>query len=99
MKEKKYKLPNDNRPCMASEPTPSYHGNTALKLPKENVHSNAFEDGDVDWDRIPVGFYPANEEEAIARIEAIEEEFERTGISYSSEEVEAEIKAKFPWLA
>ena len=28
---------------------------------------------------IPVGWYPANEEEAVARIEAIEEEYERTG--------------------
>ena len=28
---------------------------------------------------IPVGWYPANEEEAVARIEAIEAEYERTG--------------------
>ena len=46
---------------------------------------------DIDWDKIPVGFYPATEEEAIARIEAIEEEYERTGISYSLEEVIEEI--------
>lgn len=32
---------------------------------------------------IPVGWHPANEEEAVARIEAIEAEYERTGVSYN----------------
>ena len=35
---------------------------------------------------IPVGWYPANEEEAVARIEAIEEEYERTGEATDLEE-------------
>ena len=35
---------------------------------------------------IPVGWHPANEEEAVARIEAIEAEYERTGVSYNEEE-------------
>ncbi len=30
----------------------------------------------------PIGWHPANEEEAVARIEAIEAEYERTGVSY-----------------
>ena len=32
--------------------------------------------------RYPIGWHPANEEEAVARIEAIEAEYERTGISH-----------------
>lgn len=35
---------------------------------------------------IPVGWHPANEEEAVTRIEAIEAEYERTGVSYNEEE-------------
>lgn len=35
---------------------------------------------------ILVGWHPANEEEAVARIEAIEAEYERTGVSYNVEE-------------
>ena len=31
---------------------------------------------DIDWNKIPVGWHPANEEEAVARIEAIEAEYE-----------------------
>ena len=34
----------------------------------------------------PIGLHPANEEEAVARIEAIEAEYERTGVSYNEEE-------------
>lgn len=41
---------------------------------------------------------PANEEEAITRIEAIEADYERTGISYSLEEVIAESHKRHPWL-
>ena len=89
-------MPDDNQPKMASEPTPGYHGNAAVALPEEEVAVEDF--GDEDWDRIPIGFYPANEEEAIARIEAIEEEYERTGISYSLEEVIADSHRRHPWL-
>ena len=34
----------------------------------------------------PIGWHPANEKEAVARIEAIEAEYERTGVSYNEEE-------------
>ncbi len=98
MKEKRYKLPEDNQPRMVSEPTPSYQGNAAVALPEGDVVEDEFEDDDIDWDRMPVGFYPADEEEAIARIEAIEEEYERTGISYSLEEVIADSHRRHPWL-
>ena len=63
---------------------------------------------------IPVGWHPANEEEAMARIEAIEAEYERTGVSYNEEEFfnklneertwsntddfEKELTAQYPWL-
>ena len=43
--------------------------------------------------RYPVGWYPANEKEAVARIEAIEAEYDRTGISYNEEEAVARIEA------
>ena len=39
---------------------------------------------------IPVGWYPANEEEAVARIEAIEEEYEK-GRDAADEEEEKEV--------
>lgn len=41
---------------------------------------------------------PTNAEEAIAQIKAIEEEYERIGISYSLEEVIADSHRKHPWL-
>ena len=47
---------------------------------------------------IPVGWHPANEEEAVARIEAIEEEYERTGISYSVEEFFNKLNEERTWL-
>ena len=47
---------------------------------------------------IPVGWYPANEEEAVARIEAIEEEYERTGEATDFEEFIEELKAEGLWL-
>lgn len=50
-------------------------------------------DNGIDWDRIPVGFYPANEEEAIARIEAAEAEYKR-GEYMDAEEFDKELKAK-----
>lgn len=96
MKEKRYILP-DEKPdaAFAAEPTPAYHGNAAAVFTDDEIE----EEDDINWDRIPIGFYPANEEEAIARIEAIEAEYERTGIDYSAEEFEKELKAKYPWLA
>ena len=47
---------------------------------------------------IPVGWYPANEEEAVARIEAIEEEYERTGEATDFEEFIEELKTEGLWL-
>ena len=96
MKKKRYILPDEKSDAaFAAEPTPAYHGNVAVVLPENDVDEC---DDDIDWDRIPAGFYPANEEEAIARIAAIEAEYERTGIDYSAEEFENELKAKYPWL-
>lgn len=48
--------------------------------------------------RYPVGWYPANEEEAVARIEAIEAEYERTGKATDFEEFIEELKAEGLWL-
>jgi hypothetical protein len=45
--------------------------------------------------RYPVGWYPANEEEAVARIEA---EYERTGKATDFEEFIEELKAEELWL-
>ena len=46
----------------------------------------------------PIGWHPANEEEAADRIEAIEEEYERTGISYSVEEFFNKLNEERTWL-
>ena len=62
----------------------------------------------------PIGWHPANEEEAVARIEAIDAEYERTGVSYNEQELlnnlpaertrstaddfEKELTAQDPWL-
>ena len=51
-----------------------------------------------DEEMIPVGWHPANEEEAMARIEAIEEEYERTGEATDFEEFIEELKAEGLWL-
>lgn len=47
---------------------------------------------------IPVGWHPANEEEAMARIEAIEAEYKRTGKATDFEEFIEELKAEGLWL-
>ena len=47
---------------------------------------------------IPVGWHPANEEEAVTRIEANEAEYERTGISYSVEEFFNKLNEERTWL-
>lgn len=47
---------------------------------------------------IPVGWHPANEEKAVARIEAIEAEYERTGKATDFEEFIEELKAEGLWL-
>ena len=45
--------------------------------------------------RYPIGWHPANEEEeAVARIEAIEAEYERTGKATDFEEFIEELKAE-----
>ena len=82
MKEKRYTLPEEQKDAaFAAEPAPAYHGNAAIALPEDECAEE-----DIDWNKIPIGWHPANEEEAMARIEAIEEEYERTGISYSVED-------------
>ena len=48
--------------------------------------------------RYPVGWYPANEKEAVARIEAIEAEYERTGVSYNEEEFFDKLNEERTWL-
>ena len=47
---------------------------------------------------IPIGWHPANEEEAVARIEAIEEEYERTGKATDFDDFIAELKSEGLWL-
>ena len=44
---------------------------------------------------IPVGWHPANEEEAVTRIEAIETEYEN-GLYIDAEEFEKELTAQYP---
>ena len=46
----------------------------------------------------PIGWHPANEEEAMARIEAIEVEYEN-GQYIDAEDFERELIAQYPWLA
>ena len=48
--------------------------------------------------RYSIGWHPANEEEAVARIEATEAEYERTGISYSVEEFFNKLNEERTWL-
>ena len=47
--------------------------------------------------RYPIGWHPANEEEAVARIEAIEAEYERTGVSYNEEEFFNKLNEERTW--
>ena len=47
---------------------------------------------------IPVGWHPANEEEAVTRIEAIEAEYERTGKATDFDEFIEELKSEGLWL-
>ena len=48
--------------------------------------------------RYSIGWHPANEEEAVTRIEAIEAEYERTGEATDFEEFIEELKAEGLWL-
>lgn len=94
MKEKRYTLPEEQKDAaFAAEPAPAYHGNAAIALPEDECAEE-----DIDWNKIPVGWHPANEEEAMARIEAIEAEYERTGISYSVEEFFNKLNEERTWL-
>ena len=100
MKEKRYTLPEEQNPAFASEPEPNYHGNAAMAFPEEDVAEWEDNYDDLDWDRIPFTGGPANEEEAIARIKAIEEENERTGDHLTDiEDFDRELIERFPWLA
>ena len=47
---------------------------------------------------IPVGWHPANEEEAADRIEAIAGEYERTGKATDFDEFIEELKSEGLWL-
>ena len=72
MKEKRYTLPEEQEDAaFVAESAPAYHGNAAIALPEDECAEE-----DIDWNKIPVGWHPANEEEAVARIEAIEAEYE-----------------------
>ena len=46
----------------------------------------------------PIGWHPANEEEAADRIEAIEAEYERTGKATDFDEFIEELKSEGLWL-
>lgn len=46
---------------------------------------------------IPVGWHPANEEETVTRIEAIEAEYENE-LYIDAEEFEKELTAQYPWI-
>lgn len=48
--------------------------------------------------RYSVGWCPANEKEAVARIEAIEAEYDRTGEATDFEKFIEELKAEGLWL-
>ena len=70
-------------------------------IQKKTIKEKAYEDEkiyiarrapDSSW------LVPANEEEAVARIEAIEAEYERTGISYSVEEFFNKLNEERTWL-
>lgn len=94
MKEKRYTLPEEQKDAaFAAEPAPAYHGNAAIALPEDECAEE-----DIDWNKIPVGWHPANEEEAVARIEAIEAEYKRTGKATDFEEFIEELKAEGLWL-
>ena len=67
MKEKRYTLPEEQKDAaFAAEPAPAYHGNAAIALPEDECAEE-----DIDRNKIPVGWHPANEEEAVARIELL----------------------------
>lgn len=94
MKEKRYTLPEEQKDAaFAAEPAPAYHGNAAIALPEDECAEE-----DIDWNKIPVGWHPANEEEAVARIEAIEAEYERTGKATDFDDFIAELKSEGLWL-
>ena len=72
MKEKRYTLPEEQKDAaFVAEPAPAYHGNAAMALPDDGCAAE-----DIDLNKIPGNCHPANEEEAVAKIEAIEEEYE-----------------------
>lgn len=95
MKEKRYTLPEEQEPNFVAEPEVAYHGNAAMVLPDEDVAD--YETEDIDWDRMPYTGGPANEEEAIARIEAIEAENERTGIFYTVDDFFQKLHEERSW--
>ena len=63
---------------------------------KKKIAEDNFDD-DFEWDRIPAGWGPINEEEARARIEAIEADIEQNGLIDEEDMIE-HLKAKGLWL-
>ena len=99
MKEKRYTLPEEQEPAFAAEPDPAtaYHGNAAIALPKDDSAVFDEEDEDIDWSRIPFMGGPANEEEAIARIKAIEADYEKNGIFYTVDDFFQKLHEERSW--
>ena len=69
-----------------------------IAIKKASKKMNDWRLEDIDWNKIPVGWHPANEEEAVARIEAIEAEYERTGKATDFDDFIAELKSEGLWL-
>lgn len=95
MKEKRYTLREEQEPGFVAEPEVAYHGNAAMVLPEEDVAD--YETENIDWDRMPYMGGPANEEEAIARIEAIEAGNEKTGIFYTVDDFFQKLHEERSW--
>lgn len=95
MDEKRYTLPEEQNPGFVSEAEVAYHGNAAMVLPEEDVAD--YETEDIDWSRIPFMGGPANEEEAIARIDMIEAENEKTGIFYTVDDFFQKLHEERSW--
>ena len=103
--------PRHFRRLMGYEKKPQISDQT---IQKKTIKEKAYEGEKIYITRRAIGWHPANEEEAVARIEAIEAEYERTGVSYNEEEFfnklneertwsnaddfEKELTAQYPWL-
>lgn len=100
MEEKRYPQPDEeermDKACEPiAEPIPDYGAFT----PKSADGCTEVHDwiDDLDWGRLPI-LGPRTEEEAIARIERAEAEFDDPTKWVTSEQMWAELHQKFPWL-